>query len=219
MRNHKRLDGEQQCFRADKGVSFRRRHNRGIGAPVTFDAGGVRQILVDCSKRRGIGKIGNAGKGCTQVVQIAPERFAGGAGGGYILVTEIQRRGVRKRGPVGKPSAAVAVADNLLGKFDGQNAIRIDTGADTAEMLLGEAAHLGINPDDPAFQLDDTPLAVGDVTLGRPSIEGSDFRGENIDGCLKLLERFAFGGQEADRQVANPFRDLVPQNGERAFAF
>ena len=139
--------------------------------------------------------------------------------GGYILVTEIRLVGVRKRGPVGKPGAAVAVADDLLGKFDGQNAIRIGTGADTVEMLLGEATHLGINPGDAALQFGDAPLAVGDVALGRPGIEGSDFRGENIDGCLKLLEPFAFGGKEADRQVANPFRDLITQNGERAFAF
>ena len=36
---------------------------------------------------------------------------------------------------------------------------------------------------------------------------------------LKLLEPLAFGSEEADRQVANPFRDLITQNGERAFAF
>ena len=93
----------------------------------------------------------------------------------------------------------------MLGKFDRQNAICIRTGADTVEMLLGEAAHLGINPDDPALKFGDAPLAVGDVAFGRPGIEGSDFRGENIDGCLKLLEPFAFGGKEADRQVPNPF--------------
>ena len=88
MRNDKRLDGGQQCFRADKGVSLRGRHNRVIGTPVTFNSGGACQILVDCGERSCIGKIGNAGKRCTQVAQIGSERFAGGAGGGHVLVTE-----------------------------------------------------------------------------------------------------------------------------------
>jgi hypothetical protein len=64
-----------------------------------------------------------------------------------------------------------------------------------------------------------TPFTVGDVAFRRPGIEGSDLRREKIDGCLKLLKPFAFGGKEADRQVTNPFRDLVTENGERALAF
>ena len=79
MRDDKRLDGGQQCFRADKGIGLRGRHDRGIGTPVTFNSGGVCQILMDCGERGGIRKIGNAGKGCAQVIQIASERFAGGA--------------------------------------------------------------------------------------------------------------------------------------------
>src|SRR5205823_3045614 len=87
-------------------------------------------------------------------------------------IAEPQILRIAESGPVGKPIEAVALADDALGKFAGQNSIRLVPGGNGTEMLFGEAAHFRVDRGDAAIQLGDTPFAIANVrSVGRGSRE------------------------------------------------
>ena len=84
-------------------------------------------------------------------------------------------------------------------------------------MLLGKAAHFRIDCGHATLQLGDPPFAIRDVALYWSGIKGGNLRRQKIDGRFQLLEALALRCQEADRQIANAFGDMVAKDSERAW--
>ena len=166
---------------------------------------------MDGGERSRVRKVGDTGECRGQIVQVTPQRLAGVARCRHVGIAEPQRLRIAGSGPVGKPIEAVALADDALGKFAGQNSIRLVHGGNGTGML---SAKLRISASIAAMRRcsGDTPFVVSDVPLGRPGIEGGNLRCQKVDGRFKLFEALALGGQGTDGEVANAFRDLVAKD-------